>query len=1309
VGKSSKEVGRKRTTKIVSKATPKQCRKDGDGKMSHADCARADEVAAATQSLQDETAAHKKTAAELIAVKDDLKNRVMERTEELDRAYRALRDENADRTRAEKIAQAERQRLYDVLETLPVYVVLLSEDYHVPFANRFFRERFGESRGLRCFEYLFNRSEPCENCESYKALKTNAPHYWEWTGPDGRNYDIHDFPFTDADGSRMVMEMGIDITEQKRAQEELEKYRDRLEELVKERTEQLNAAMAEAQLRAAEALEAAETIRLTSMFPKQNPNPVLRIDRDGTILYANPVSGPFLAHWGLAQGQHLPEDWRRRLAEIIDAGKPVEQDVQCGDRIFSCVLAPIAGEGYVNIYGHDITDRRHAEEALRESEERFRALAEALPQIVWTADAEGAVDWFNQRWYEYTGGSTGFGEGWSWDKVAHPDDMPHTLKNWQEALEQGSLFQNEIRTRRHDGQYRWFLVRAWPLRDVHGNVVCWFGTNTDIQDMKTTEEALQRSNEEWERTFNSVPDLIAILDPQHKIVRVNRAMAERLGATVDECPGLTCYRCVHDLDAPPEFCPHAKAIADGREHVEEVHEDRLGGDFIFSCTPLFDQQGKIVGSVHVAHDITERKRAEQVMRNSQQDLNRAQAVAQTGSWRMDVRHNKLLWSDENHRIFGIPKGTALTYEAFLAVVHPDDREYVDQKWNAALRGEPYDVVHRIVVGDAVKWVREKVELEFDEQGLLLGGFGTTQDITLLKQADEELEHAKDVAVAANAAKSQFFANISHDLRTPMNAILGMTELALEEVTDPAIKDYLETAKESAYILLELLNEVLDLSRMEAGKILLESKPFGLRETLDQTLKILRTRTEEKGLELVCNVLDDIPNYLIGDPRRFTQILMNLAGNAIKFTAHGKVAVSVRVQGSGFGVQKFNRERAPTESCSASAVNGNQKEVVLEFAVEDTGIGISPEDQARIFAPFTQASAATSRTYGGTGLGLSIASNLVEMMGGKIWLESKPGEGSKFYFTVRLGIQSADSIPPQPATAEPSTTSEPQSAVQPLRILLAEDNPANQKVALYILNKYGHTVKVACNGREALELLGKDDFDIVLMDVHMSIMDGFQATAAIRKLTDPAKARIPIVAMTASAMTGDQERCLEAGMDGYISKPMNIKELLILIEQFSHKSQSRLAVADVPLPARGDSATVTPTPATARGDAANNVPTPSTSPAQLFNLDDAVARCFGKYEIFQDMVDFLFVESDQLLEKMRTALDQKNAVELGNAAHRLKGTVVFLCAPAALDATQSVERIGLSGELSGAEEAIDRLQLQLQLLTEAVVSHRKSGK
>ena len=399
---------------------------------------------------------------------------------------------------------------------------------------------------------------------------------------------------------------------------------------------------------------------------------------------------------------------------------------------------------------------------------------------------------------------------------------------------------------------------------------------------------------------------------------------------------------------------------------------------------------------------------------------------------------------------------------------------------------------------------------------------------------EELRRVKEAAVEANRAKDRLLADVSHELRTPMNAILGMLELALDEELTPNVRDHLQTAKHSADALLALLNQILDFSRIESGKIILESVPFSLRTVVEETRKTFSLRAVEKGLTLACEFSADVPDRLVGDPLRVWQVLVNLIGNAIKFTAHGGITVRASVHAEG------------PQNC------------LLEFVVSDTGVGISAADQQRIFAPFVQADSSTARNYGGTGLGLAIACNLVGVMGGRMWVESEPGRGSHFHFTARFDKSPDVADAPTAGIATGNGHDRTPRPSRSLKVLLAEDNPANQKVALYFLGKFGHAVQVAPNGQDAIGLLQQDDFDIVLMDVQMPIMDGFEATAAIRSLEDSRKAQVPIVAMTAHATKGDEDRCLAAGMDAYVSKPINAQKLMELAEKLTSPAESEEA-------------------------------------------------------------------------------------------------------------------------------------------------------
>jgi len=534
-------------------------------------------------------------------------------------------------------------------------------------------------------------------------------------------------------------------------------------------------------------------------------------------------------------------------------------------------------------------------------------------------------------------------------------------------------------------------------------------------------------------------------------------------------------------------------------------------------------------NVILADTLTRREQTEDKLRESERLLNRAQEIGHLGSWSLNLMTNRLVWSDEIYRIFGLRQQEfAATYEAFLNAVHPEDRDAVNSAYSNSVKEgkDGYDIEHRIIRQDTgqLRYVYEKCEHVRDASGRIIHSEGMVHDITASKQAELELQQAIVAADAANIAKSRFLATMSHEIRTPMNGVIGMIELLQHTALSPEQLEYAESAKKSGIELIRLLNDILDLSKIEASRLELELSAFDLTQVISDTIKLLSLNAREKAVKLTSMIDDEVPTALKGDACRLRQIIINLVGNAIKFTPKGSVTLTIRKDAE------------------------DEHSATLRLQVSDSGIGIAADKLDQIFEPFTQVDSSTTRKFGGTGLGLAICRRLAELMGGSIGVESVEGKGSTFWLTVILEKQiKHDNASPQSDFSQDRSV-DVQKAGSGLRLLLAEDDPTAQKIVPKLLRNYGYLVDVASDGREALLALENNDYELVLMDCMMPEISGYEATAVIRNPASAVRRHdIPIIALTGNAMKGDHDRCIAVGMNDHLSKPLILNDLLLKLD------------------------------------------------------------------------------------------------------------------------------------------------------------------
>ncbi|MBI3244793.1 MAG: PAS domain S-box protein [Chloroflexi bacterium] len=842
---------------------------------------------------------------------------------------------------------------------------------------------------------------------------------------------------------------------------------------------------------------------------------------------------------------------RRPLATVVPeqvarsrAGQPFEglDAHRDGRRIpVEIAAAPLGESGLVLTIVRDITQRKRAEEALREAELKYRTLVEQMPAIIYIVEF-GEV---NRTTYispqvEKILGFTP--EEWLtdqklWLKQIHPDDRDHVLANVrQNDAEQRSL-DLEYRVFTRDGRAVWIRNRASLALGEAGKPKSSIGVMQDITGRKKVEEALRESEASYRGLFDSVAEAVYIQDWNGRFLDVNQGAVEMYGYPREFFIGKT----PEFLSAPGKNDPERiielfKRAFAGEPQLFEFWGRRRNGEAFPKEVRLY--KGSYFGQevlIALAQDITERKQAEVQLRQ----LSRAVEQSPVSIVITDKEGNIEYVNSRFTEVTGYTSEEAIGQNPrILKADHAPEADY-KQLWDTITAGGEWrgEFCNKKKGGELF-WELASVSPIKNEQGRITHYLAVKENITERKKTEAALAivnadlerallNANELAVAAqsaNRAKSEFLANMSHEIRTPLTAVLGLTELALASELTAEQRAWLGQVYTSGRALLELINNILDLSKIEADRLELDKVEFELPALIQQATTTLAARAAAKQLDFNYSLGVDTPRVLVGDPVRLRQVLLNLLDNAIKFTERGEVSLRTRVEAR------------------------TADEVTLRFTVRDTGIGIPEDKQAIIFEPFTQADGHIARQFGGTGLGLTISQRLVEEFGGLLWVESRAGEGSTFHFTALFALPA---WPGQPEAVEKAPVEEAGPIKEyPLNILLVEDNPANQIVLSSILKKRGWQVTLVGTGREALERAAEETFHLILMDLQMPDMDGLAATAAIRAHEQVVGGHVPILALTAFAMSGDRERCLQAGMDDYLAKPVKASELYHVVERLT---------------------------------------------------------------------------------------------------------------------------------------------------------------
>ncbi len=945
-----------------------------------------------------------------------------------------------------------------------------------------------------------------ENGEEYN-------HEFRWKMPDGRVRWLAgrgEVEFNAADQAVRMRGVNFDITEERTAREQM--------------------------------LESEAFLR--SILDSSADN-IQVLDGDGRLLSMNPPGLRAMEIDDLTTVQG--SDWRAfwpdicpdELAQAIQAAvsggqgrfqgncKTAKGQMKTCDVICTRIGTGVGGQQRILCISRDITELRTVSKARQESEERFRVLADNIAPFAWMTDETGAIVWFNKRWFDYTGTTVDQVKGWGWQTVAHPDHAERVVKKFRECLRTGVEWDDTFPLRAADGSYRWFLSRARAIRDENGKILQWFGSNTDITDQMAAERSLARAHAQLESIVNAAADGIVTLDEKGRILSANSTVEQLFGFPTEEVVGrpivdFIAWAKKHVTDAQ---APRGFLVGKG---LEAIGKKKDGTVVPLEVSVSDTNLGKRKLYAAIIRDVTERKRTEETLRIRL----RAIEFATNGILITDAH------SPDNAIVYVNPAFEQLTGYSSAETLGRNCR---------FLQGKGTDPEAVAVMRDAIRdrlecrvtllnyrkdgsrfWNEVHVSPVQDDQGDVTHFIGIQSDITGRIRYEHRLREAQIQADSANRAKSEFLANVSHEIRTPMTAILGCADSLYRQLDDPDPKDVVRMIRDQGQLLLGILNDVLDLSKIEAGKLEIHVELCDPVRVIGDVHSLMHSQAVEKGIELRTTYQTQIPDVIETDPLRFRQILLNVVSNAIKFTEKGYVEVQVS-----------SRRRA--------------QQMVLHIAVKDTGIGIPPDRIDTIFEAFVQQPNPLTARFHGTGLGLTICQKLVQMLGGSITVSSAEGEGSTFVIELPVGsigplqMKNPDELIRRTATRDSQMSMD---VFIPCRVLVAEDTRAIQFMLTRMLTDSVTSLAVAENGEQAIAAVEKaaasgTPFDLLLMDMHMPVLNGFDATRKLRELGFT----LPIIALTAGAMAGDREKCLAAGCTDYLPKPIDRVELFGKLEQY----------------------------------------------------------------------------------------------------------------------------------------------------------------